>query len=89
MLHPYVVPWYIVAPSVAFLMLGAVVIAWYVGRAAQRGSLHREVMKDAEVRELLQTNKYLQLQTDKALEENAALKARLRGILSLAGEKLT
>jgi hypothetical protein len=85
----YVVPWYIVAPSVAFMLIVVAVISWVVGRWAQRSALHREVMKDAEVRELLQTNKYLQLQNDRVFEENAALKARLRGILSLAGEKLT
>jgi hypothetical protein len=85
----YVVPWYIVAPSVAFMLIVVAVISWVVGRWAQRSALHREVMKDAEVRELLQTNKYLQLQNDRLFEENAALKARLRGILSLAGEKLT
>jgi len=85
----YIVPWYIVAPSVAFMLIVVAVISWVVGRWAQRSTLHREVMKDAEVRELLQTNKYLQLQNDRVFEENAALKARLRGILSLAGEKLT
>lgn len=88
MSSPWIIPWYLVAPSSVLLMTASAVAAWLIGRASLRRTINREAIKDVEVARLTEENKGLKSANERLVTRNASHRAALRGVMSLAAQEV-